>query len=168
MQRIPFQILWSRKKLFVLVWFSIGFESKTFDRVGSCQFFVARVRSDQPFLVLVWKISPKNHKFFNFFPSVKKNPHWVGSKSARVKDGSASYLLRVKSMLGSRHIFSLIAKALAKNKKLLFHVFMTTKKNVIKNKDWNKEFKHFLWQNVLFYTLIFTFFLWILCSKYFI
>jgi len=38
----------------------------------------------------VWKISPKNGKFFPF-----------GSKSTRVKVRSASYLLQVKSMLGS-------------------------------------------------------------------
>jgi len=42
--------------------------------------------------VSVWKISP-NHKFFNFFPSGQK-------LFGQVKDESASYLLRVKSMLG--------------------------------------------------------------------
>jgi len=37
-------------------------------RVGSGQFFVARVGPGQPFMVWVWKIFPKNVKFFNFFP----------------------------------------------------------------------------------------------------
>jgi len=31
------------------------------------QFFVTRVSLGQPSLVWVWKISPKNIKFFNFF-----------------------------------------------------------------------------------------------------
>jgi len=46
-------------------------------------------------MVWVWiqKISPKNLKFFNFFS--------FGSKSSRVKGRSASYLLLVKSKLGS-------------------------------------------------------------------
>jgi len=35
------------------------------------------------------------------FPSGQKKSHLVRSKSTRVKPGSASYLLRVKSMLGS-------------------------------------------------------------------
>jgi len=51
---------------------------------GSGQFFVARVGSGQPFMVCVriWKISPKNVKFFNFFPfgSGQKVP---GSKPGR-------------------------------------------------------------------------------------
>jgi len=51
-------------------------------QIGSGQIFVARVRSGQPFLVWVWiwKISPKNVKFFNFFPhQVKKmSSGWVG------------------------------------------------------------------------------------------
>jgi len=51
-------------------------------------------------LVWVWKISPKNPKFFKFFPSDQKKCHWVNW----VKEGSASYLLWVKSMLGSRSI----------------------------------------------------------------
>jgi len=41
----------------------------------------------------IWQLSPKNVKFFNFFP--------FGSKSTQVKGGSASHLLRVKSKLGS-------------------------------------------------------------------
>jgi len=47
-------------------------------------------------------ISPKNIKCFNFFPfGVKNNLFGLGQKSTRVKDGSASYLLRVKSILWS-------------------------------------------------------------------
>jgi len=55
----------------------------------------------QPFMVWswVWKISPQNVKFFNFFPSGQKKSFGVGSKSTRVKGRSASYLLRLKSML---------------------------------------------------------------------
>jgi len=41
-------------------------------RIGLGQFFVARVRSDQPFMVWVWKISPKNFKFSIFLPSDQK------------------------------------------------------------------------------------------------
>jgi len=36
-----------------------------------------------------------------FFPFGSKKSLWVGSKSTPAKGGSASYLLRVKSMLGS-------------------------------------------------------------------
>jgi len=81
----------------------MGPGQKFLTRVGSGQFFVARVGSGQPFMVWVrnWKISAKNVKFFNFFPSGQKKLLRVGSKSTRVKAGSASYLLRVKSMLGS-------------------------------------------------------------------
>jgi len=59
------------------------------------------LRSGQPFLVWVWKISPKYVKLFNFFPWGQKKSHRVGSKSTRVKGGVASYLLWVKSKLGS-------------------------------------------------------------------
>jgi len=48
----------------------MGPGKKFLTRVGSGQFFVARVGSGQPFMVWVRirKISPKNVKFFNFFP----------------------------------------------------------------------------------------------------
>jgi len=71
--------------------------------VGSGQFFVARVGSSQPFMiwVLFWKISPKNVKFSIFFPSGQKKSLRVRLESTRVEGGSASYLLRVKSKLGS-------------------------------------------------------------------
>jgi len=57
----------------------------------------------QPFMVWVWisKISPKNIKFFNFFPLDQKKSLRVRSESTRVEAWSASYLLRVKSKLGS-------------------------------------------------------------------
>jgi len=74
--------------------------------VGLGQFFVARVRSGRPFMVWVriWKISPKNVQFSIFFPSGQKKLLWVVSESTRVKDGLASYLLRVKSKLGSGQV----------------------------------------------------------------
>jgi len=67
----------------------------------SCQFFVAGFGSGQPFMVWVWikKISPKNVKFFNFFPFGSKKSLRVWSKSTRVKGRLASYLLQVKSKL---------------------------------------------------------------------
>jgi len=69
----------------------------------SGQIFVAQVGSGQPSLVWVWiwKFSPKNPKFFSFLTFGSKKCHRVGLKSTRVKAGSASYLVRVKSMLGS-------------------------------------------------------------------
>jgi len=69
--------------------------------VGSGQFFVAWVRSGQPPLVWVWvwKLSPKIPNFSVLFPLDQKKSHRVGLRSTWVKAGSASYLLRVKSML---------------------------------------------------------------------
>jgi len=68
--------------------------------IGQGQFFAARIGLGQPYMVCVWiwKISPKN---VNFFPSDQKKFLGVGFKSTRVKGGLASYLLRVKSKLGS-------------------------------------------------------------------
>jgi len=61
--------------------------------------WVNRVGSDQPSMVWVWKIFPKNDKFFNFFLFRSKKSLWVGSKSTRFEGGSTYYLLRVKSVL---------------------------------------------------------------------
>jgi len=47
-------------------------------------------------------------KFFNFFPTCQKKLLWVISKITRGKDGSASYLVRVKSMFRSVQDPSLI------------------------------------------------------------
>jgi len=68
--------------------------------MGRSQFFWTRIGLDQPSLVWVLKISPKNLKLFNFFPSGQKKSRKIRSKITPVKDGSASYLLQVKSMLG--------------------------------------------------------------------
>jgi len=54
------------------------------------------------------KFPPKNLKVFNFFPFGSKKSLWIGSKSTPVKDGSASYLLRIKSMIGSGQGLSLV------------------------------------------------------------
>jgi len=80
-------------------------------RFGSGQFLLlgwGRVGSSQLFLVWVWvwKISPKYNKFFYFSPLVLQKSLRVGSKSTQVKDSSASYLLRVKSMLGPGRVMS--------------------------------------------------------------
>jgi len=65
----------------------MGPGQKFLTRVGSGQFFVARVGSGQP-LVRIRKISPKNVKFFNFFPFVsKKNCFGSGRKVPRSKPG---------------------------------------------------------------------------------
>jgi len=59
--------------------------------------------SGQPPLGL--EISPcwKNTKIFNFFPSAQKNPVGLGQKNTKVKDGLASYLMRVKK--GTANLF---------------------------------------------------------------
>jgi len=77
--------------------------------MGLGQNFLTQVRLGQFLLLglgrvifgLGWKISPKNPKFFNLFLLGQKKSLQVGSKSTLVKDGSVSYLLQVKSMLGS-------------------------------------------------------------------
>jgi len=67
----------------------MGPGQKFLTRVGSGQFFVALVGSGQPFMVWVriWKISPKNVKFFNFFPSGQKNCFGSGRKVPGSKPG---------------------------------------------------------------------------------
>jgi len=91
-------------KLLWWIWIISRIESTYFLLVmGPGQKFLTRVGSGQPFMVWVciWKISPKKVKFFNFFPSGQKKSLWVGSESTRVKGGLASYILRIKSKLGS-------------------------------------------------------------------
>jgi len=63
-------------------------------------FFGAQVGSGQPFLVWlwVWKIFPKNPEFSNFFDLRSKNLFGLAQK---VHGSKTSYLLRVKSVLGS-------------------------------------------------------------------
>jgi len=80
--------------------------------MGPDQNFLTRVGSGQPFMVWVRirKISPKNVKFFNFFTFGSKKSLWVGSESTQVKAGSASYLLQVKSKLGSGQGPSLVPR----------------------------------------------------------
>jgi len=74
--------------IFALV---MGQGQKFFTRVGSGQFFVVLVKSGQPFMVWVWiwKISPKNIKFFNFFPfRIKKiSSSWVGKYPGQQRVG---------------------------------------------------------------------------------
>jgi len=71
--------------------------------MGQGQKFLTQVGLGQPSLVWVWKISPKNHNFSIIFPLGQKKSLRVGSKSALVKDGLASYLQWAKSKLGSDH-----------------------------------------------------------------
>jgi len=73
--------------------------------MGPDQNFLTRVRLGQPFMVWVWlwKISPKNIKFFNFFLFGSKKYLRVRSE-IRVEGGLASYLLRVKSKLKSGRV----------------------------------------------------------------
>jgi len=57
-----------------------------------------------PSLVWVWYLEnfPKNlRKISIFFPFGSKKSHQVRSISIRIKDGLASFLLQVKSVLGS-------------------------------------------------------------------
>jgi len=65
---------------------SDGSGSKFLARVGSIFSGSGWVRSVQPSMVWVWiwKISPKNVKLFNFFPSGQKKSPRVRSKSTRV------------------------------------------------------------------------------------
>jgi len=59
------------------------------------QKFLTRV-AGQVSYIRIWKISPKNPKFFIFFPYWSKKIHWVRSKNTLLKDRLASYLLWVK------------------------------------------------------------------------
>jgi len=106
------QVVWRKffflinlSSLLVSLLHSDGFGSKIFDlgRVGSIYCGSGWVGSGQPYKVWVWiwKISPRNVKFFIFFTFGSKKFHWVGWKSTRIKGGLVSYLLQVKSKLGS-------------------------------------------------------------------
>jgi len=57
--------------------------------MGPGQNFLTQVGSGQPFMVWVWilKISYRNVKFFNFFPSGQKKSLRVGSEISRVNGG---------------------------------------------------------------------------------
>jgi len=116
---------------------------KVSDRSGSRIFYpgwvnfllLGWVGSGQPSLVWVWKISSKNTTIFNFFPSNKK------SKSNWVKGGSASYLLRVKSMLGSGQGPSLFKVKLVEGAGVLscdFQILMSSL-SLILSSNQNKE-----------------------------
>jgi len=69
--------------------------------MGLGQKFLTRVRSDNGL-----GLNLKNVKFFNFFTLGQKKLLRVGSESTWVEAGSASYLLRVKSKLGSGRVGS--------------------------------------------------------------
>jgi len=81
----------------------MGPVQKFLSRVGSYQIFVARAGLGQPSVVWVWiwKISPKNVKFFNFLPFGSKKSHRVGSEPGRplIYCGSKVCLGRVRSGL---------------------------------------------------------------------
>jgi len=62
--------------------------------MGPDQKFLTQVRSPSLVWVWIWKI-------FQFFSLCVKKIKGVGSKSTRVKDGSASYLLQVKRTISS-------------------------------------------------------------------
>jgi len=79
-------------------------------RLGRVRFLW--LKSGQPFMAWVefGKFSLKTSNFQFFSLRVKKKLLWVGSESTRVKAGSASYLLRVKSKLGSGQGPSLVLR----------------------------------------------------------
>jgi len=118
----------------ILQFEKIALRYLTVDGSGSKFFDPVWVGSGQPsmILVLVWKISPKNVKFFNFSPSDQKKSLRVGSKSTWVKGGSASYLLWVKSKLGLGRVSSgkfpylVLEKSLAFEFSLIVHLFFLT------------------------------------------
>jgi len=74
--------------------------------MGPGQKFLTRERLGQPSMVWVWvwKISPKNIKFFHFFTFRSRKSLRIGSESTQFKGRSASSLLRVKSKLGSGQV----------------------------------------------------------------
>jgi len=86
----------------------MGPGQKFLTRVGSGQFFVTRVGSGRVshlwFGLEFGKFPLKMSNFSIFSPSGQKKLLQVGSERTRVKAGSASYLLRVKSKLGSGRV----------------------------------------------------------------
>jgi len=89
------------------------------DGSGSNFFDPGRVETGQPSLFWVWisKIPQKLKKIKYFSLSFKKSLR-IGSKSTPVKFRLASYLLRVKSMLGSGQGPSIILKHFVRLKSL--------------------------------------------------
>jgi len=94
--------------------------------------------------VWIWKFAPKNVKFFNFFPSGQKKSLRVWSKSTWLKGKSATYLLWVKSKLGSGPIFNLQGRPLGTLQAFfvwnlrLFDVFTNPGSKVIA-RDWTTD-----------------------------
>jgi len=84
--------------------------------MGLGQIFLTRVWSGQPFMVWVWKFSPKMSIFFIFFPLDQKT-----ISLGRVKGRLASYLLRVKSKLGTGQGPPLVVTHKNYSKSLLHH-----------------------------------------------
>jgi len=76
----------------------------TLVKLGQC--FVAQARASQPHLV--FRNFPYKSQIFQFFPFGSKKSHRVGPKNTGVKDWSAPYLLRVKSMLRLGQVRSVI------------------------------------------------------------
>jgi len=89
------------------VGFSDGSGSKIFDpgQVGSNFCCLGRV-SHLWFGYGFGKFHLIMLNFSIFYPLGQNKCHWVGSKSTRVRAGSASYLLRVKSIFGSGRVGS--------------------------------------------------------------
>jgi len=80
------------------VWGKIIYRDRGHQLLVMGQNFLTQVGSGQVSQLWVWKIPPKNPKFSIFFLFRSKKSHRIGSKNIRVNDGSASYLLQVKSM----------------------------------------------------------------------
>jgi len=116
--------------------------------MGPGQKHLTWVESGQPSMVWVRKISPINVKFFNILP--------YGSKSTWVKGGLASYLLRVKSKVGSGPISSPNPSLISNRLKLPWTACWSfslatplTKRNVWRvNSSRAVPKNHFLWLNL--------------------